>query len=91
MRNRIAVDFVGRYENLADDLREALRHVGLVTELPLPRTKARFRRDKRHYTELLDVRSRALLERVCARELAAFDYGWTQPGRGESDRGALAS
>jgi hypothetical protein len=79
-RDRIAVDFVGRYENLAHDLAVALRRVGLPPELELPRAKGRFRRDARHYSQVLDPPSRALLERVCARELAAFDYRWTEAG-----------
>ena len=77
--DRIAVDFVGRFENLVGDLGEALRHVGLRLDFELPRTKTRFRRDKRHYSEVLDARSRALVTRYCARELAAFDYRWEGP------------
>jgi hypothetical protein len=75
-RGRIAVDFVGRFENLAGDLAEALSRIGLRVELPLPRAKTRFRRDARHYSEVLDAPSRSQIERVCRRELAAFGYPW---------------
>ena len=74
--DRVAVDFVGRYERLGEDLGAALAQIGLSVELPLPRAKSRYRRDARHYSEVLDTRSRALVERVCARELAAFRYPW---------------
>jgi hypothetical protein len=76
IRNRIAVDFVGHFENLGGDLAEALRRIGLPADFELPRTKTRFRRDKRPYCEVLDARSRGLVEHHCARELAAFDYQW---------------
>lgn len=79
IHDRIAVDFVGRYENLAGDLEEALRRVGLPADFELPHTKTRFRRDKRHYSEVLDAHSRALVDRHCAHELAAFGYRWEGP------------
>ena len=76
IRDRIAVDFVGRFEHLQEDLTAALAQVGIEVELPLPRAKSRYRRDKRHYSQVLDHTSRSLVERVCARELAAFGYAW---------------
>jgi hypothetical protein len=76
IRDQIAVDFVGRFEHLQEDLAAALAQLGLSVELPLPRAKSRYRRDKRHYSEVLDSSSRALVERMCARELAAFHYPW---------------
>jgi hypothetical protein len=72
----IAVDFVGRTENLAADLREALGRAGVRAEPTLPRTKSRFRADRRHYSQLLDARARGIVEALCARELAAFGYVW---------------
>ena len=42
---------------------------------------SRYRRDKRHYSQVLDSSSRALVERVCARELAAFGYPWEGASR----------
>lgn len=75
----IAVDFVGRYEHLSEDLRKALRQVGIAQEPTLPTTKAHYRTDRRHYSEVLDARARATIERLCARELAAFGYAWEVP------------
>jgi len=76
IRDEIAVDFVGRFEHLQEDLAAALGQIGLEVEMPLPRAKTRYRRDKRHYSQVLDSASRALVERVCARELEAFGYPW---------------
>ncbi len=40
----VAVDFVGRFENLEEDLKVALSHVGLDLTCELPRAKSTFRR-----------------------------------------------
>jgi hypothetical protein len=39
----LAVDFIGRYETLAEDLGAALDHVGVETDLALPRAKSQTR------------------------------------------------
>ncbi len=80
--NRIAVDFVGRYEHIEEDLREALRRVAVTEQIVLPRAKAQYRVDRRHYSEVLDVRARARMDRVCAREMAAFGYRWEDRATG---------
>ena len=43
IEGELAVDFVGRYERLTDDLRGVLDHVGVHTELALPRAKSEYR------------------------------------------------
>lgn len=72
--SRIAVDFVGRYENLAADLRCALGHIGLPQNLELPRLKAKARTDKRPYQEIITPEQEALIASRCAREIALLDY-----------------
>lgn len=39
----LAVDFVGRYEQLADDLQSVLDHLGIRTSIALPRAKGEHR------------------------------------------------
>ena len=78
--DEIAVDFVGRYEDLAADLATVASKLGLP-ELPsLPRAKSRFRLDRAHYSELLNPQSRAHIEAVCAKEMDAFHYRWQEAG-----------
>lgn len=77
--DRIVADVVVRYENLADDL-EALRlRLGLPTPLRTFRAKGGVRRNKAHYSEVLDAAARARIEQVCGRELAAHGYRWETP------------
>lgn len=76
----IAVDFVGRYEDLAADLATVASKLGLPELTGLPRAKSRFRLDRAHYSELLNAKSRARIEAVCAKEMDAFHYRWQEAG-----------
>ena len=73
--DEIVVDFLGRFENLRDDLAQVTTKLGLP-ELDMPRSKGGYRKDKRHYSHVLDGRARKRIERVCARELETFGYRW---------------
>jgi len=73
----IVVDRVLRYENLSAELEEVRRAIGLPEPLDLPRAKGSHRREKKHYSELLDPACRALIEARCAREIEAFGYAWS--------------
>ncbi len=72
----IAVDFVGRYENLNEDLDFIRQKIGLEGELRLPRAKGAYRKNRDHYSRVLDQKSRSRIEVVCAKENAYFDYHW---------------
>ncbi|NER83584.1 MAG: sulfotransferase family 2 domain-containing protein [Leptolyngbya sp. SIO1D8] len=74
--NQIVADFVGRYENLADDLAIVAEKIGLSGELSLPKAKGGYRKDRKHYSQVLDERARARIEQVCSREMANFKYTW---------------
>ena len=70
----VAVDFVGRYESLADDLKLALGHVGLSLEAELPRAKTTFRRNALPYRDYYDDDTREIVARWYAREIELLDY-----------------
>ena len=70
----VAVDFVGRYENLADDLKLALDHVGLNLDCELPRAKGTFRRTTLPYREYYDDDTRDMVARWYTREIELLDY-----------------
>jgi hypothetical protein len=73
--NRIAVDFIGRFENLDADLAIVEDKIGLPA-LVLPHAKSSTRKDRRHYSELLNPAARRHIEKACALEISAFDYAW---------------
>lgn len=74
--DEICVDFVGRYERLNEDLAFIKDKLGLPGELTLERTKAGHRQNRDHYSQVLDSKSRDIIERVCAREIRALNYRW---------------
>lgn len=82
INDHLAVDFVGRYENLQEDLARVAAQLGLPEAPTLPRAKSNYRTSRSHYSELLTPRARERIERVCAKELNAFDYRWetARPG-----------
>lgn len=79
VNDQIAVDFVGSYETLTDDLAQIASRLGLPGEITMPRAKSGYRPDRKPYTEVLDEESRSRIELVCAKEIKCFDYQWTEP------------
>ncbi|WP_024328241.1 sulfotransferase family 2 domain-containing protein [Thioalkalivibrio sp. ALR17-21] len=74
--DEIAVDRVLRYEKLNDELTELQQELGLGTDIRLPeqRAKSGFRQGRQDYREILSDADRAVIDRVCRREIAAFGY-----------------
>lgn len=73
--DRIAVDFIGRYENLENDILEIAKLAG-IPPFPLPHTK-NIRTNRTHYSQLLNRTTRVYIEKMCAKEIEAFGYYWT--------------
>jgi hypothetical protein len=74
----VGVDFVGRYEHLADDMQKALDRVGLGNHvLSLTREKGNYRPEGATVDSLFDDEMSARVERVFEREIRAF--GYTRP------------
>lgn len=72
----IAVDRVLRYENLSEELEHLRRDLGVEGDISLPKKRAKggLRSAREHYGALLGPQERALVERVCSREITAFGY-----------------
>lgn len=71
--DRIAVDFVGRFEHLEHDLDGVFARLGLARP-PLPRAKAMQR--ERDYRAWYGDAERALVERLFANEIRQFGYSF---------------
>jgi hypothetical protein len=72
--NKLEVDFVGRFENLIPDLREACRRVGIDFDGRLPRAKGSFREDKSHYSAYYDDETREAVGTMFHKEIETFGY-----------------
>ena len=72
----LAMDYVGRFEHLQEDLQTALERIGIDAVAALPNTKTGTRKDRSHYHELLTQPTRERLEKDCWREMELLDYHW---------------
>ncbi|MBF2097425.1 MAG: sulfotransferase family 2 domain-containing protein [Gloeomargaritaceae cyanobacterium C42_A2020_066] len=76
INSEIVVDRVFLYESLDEAMKEIAKIVGLPEVPSLPRVKGGFRRDKRHYRDVLSEKDREKISKVFAREIAHFGYTW---------------
>lgn len=74
----LAVDFVGRFENLTRDLASALRRVGIEFDGWLPHAKGVARKDRRHYSQILNDEQRQLVARHFKQEIDLLGYRFEQ-------------
>ncbi|MEX0732341.1 MAG: sulfotransferase family 2 domain-containing protein [Aquisalimonadaceae bacterium] len=74
--DEIAVDRVVLYESLSQGLEEIRQELGIDGNIALPeqRAKGGYRKEGKHYSELLGPADRERVARVCAREIDAFGY-----------------
>lgn len=74
LNDRVAVDFVIRYEDLENGIREVLRAIGLAGSFTLPRKRSEWRVEKGSYREFYSDRVRDLVGRWYRREIEEFGY-----------------
>jgi hypothetical protein len=78
INDHIALDFVGRYENLLEDMEAVRNRLGLPEEIMMPKAKGMHRENRDHYSAVLDSSARKRIEVVCAKEIAALGYEWEE-------------
>jgi len=71
LKGRVAVNFVGRYENLADDFEYVARHIGLPVGLSLPHLQ---RAPKKDFAAYYTAETRDLVARRYAQDIDLFEY-----------------
>ena len=81
--DRLIVDEVFRYEDLAAGMARLRQRAGLPAVPRLPRAKAGFRKDRRPYWEVLGPAERERIAEVFAREIRQFGFQF-----GPTDSGA---
>ncbi|ODR98071.1 hypothetical protein AUC68_11265 [Methyloceanibacter methanicus] len=70
----VAVDFVGRYETLAEDLKHALSQVHIRDDVALPRAKGTFRKDPTPYRDYYTPETQRRVGEWYQREISLLDY-----------------
>lgn len=69
-RGRILVDYVGRFEELADDYKVVSSRLGIDT----PLKKMNVSRREANYSEIYDEEAREIVAKVYQRDIALFNY-----------------
>ena len=70
-----AVDFIIRYEHLAEDIGKVEQALGGLQILSrLPRVNASTRKDKTPAREILNDEQKKIIRKLCRKEFALFDY-----------------
>ena len=72
--DKIAMDFVGKYENLIEDLGIICNKLNIPFDNWLPNALGNIRTDRRHYSEILTEAQANLIREKCAKEIEWFGY-----------------
>jgi Sulfotransferase family len=77
IKDALAVDFLGRYERLEEDLNKALALAGVGRRLKIPRTNVTPNKDEsRDYRSYYSAETRALVAEWYQPEIALLGYGF---------------
>jgi len=72
--NKIAVDFVGRYETLNKDFQYICKKLNIPFEGDLPKIRDQYRKDRKHYSEYYDDECKRIVEEHFSKEISYFKY-----------------
>lgn len=71
---KVVVDRICRYENLEEELKSVRNRLGLPDQIILPRAKGSFRKDRRHYRDILSKTDQKKISRRFAKEIRLMSY-----------------
>ena len=75
IKGKIAVDFIGIYENLETDLRYVLNKLNLQFD-ELPREKSGYRNNSKDYKSYYTKKTKRLIEKRNKKEIKLFRYNY---------------
>jgi hypothetical protein len=75
INNEIAVDFIGKYENLIEDLKLIFKKLNLTLD-ELPREKSDYRKDGKNYRSYYNNKTRKLIAKRNRKEIKLFKYSF---------------
>jgi hypothetical protein len=74
INGEVVVDRICRFENLADELEDVRRQLGIPEKLALPFAKSQFRVDRRSYRDILDDDQRVQIAEFFKDEINLMGY-----------------
>ena len=72
--DKIAVDYIGKYESLKNDFNFICKKLGIPYEGDLPKFRADKRIDKKHFSSYYDSETKEIVKNHYHREIKMFDY-----------------
>jgi hypothetical protein len=70
----IVVDKICLFENIAEELEQVLLHLGIGEKIVLPRAKSGYRKDNRHYRDILSASEKEKIAKIFHRDIENFGY-----------------
>jgi len=68
------IDFIGRYENLEEDLKFVCKKLNLPFERSIPKIHTNIRKNKSHYSSFYDSKTKKIVEKQYSRVIDFFNY-----------------
>ncbi|TWE00625.1 sulfotransferase family protein [Peribacillus frigoritolerans] len=75
--DRVVVDFVGKYENLEEDMMKMCKEIGLAYDGWLPKAKGNYRKNQNHYHKFYTLEQKQIVEKYFKKEIELFDYSFS--------------
>ncbi len=76
VNDHIAVDFLGRYENISEEISRVCEKIGIEENIELPKSKSGYRPEKSEYKQVMNDMAKKRIKVVCAKELEKLKYEW---------------
>ncbi|MGD1909457.1 MAG: hypothetical protein ACFB2X_00910 [Rivularia sp. (in: cyanobacteria)] len=74
VNGKVAVDYIGKYESLIEDLSYVCDKLGIPFDKWLPMAKATARKDRRHYSQVFTKEQAEFIRERCTPEIELFGY-----------------
>jgi len=75
-QDEVIVDFVGKYENLKDDLLKVCNKIGIDFDGELPKAKSKYRPKEHHYSYYYNDKTRELIRNHFKKEIELHGYSF---------------
>ena len=74
INGEVVVDYIGKFENLYDDMKKVLKILGLPSNLELPFEKKTRDKKKRDYKQFYDEQAKSIIEKLYKKEIELHKY-----------------
>jgi len=76
LHDKVIVDFIGKYENLKDDLPKVCNKIGIDFDGEMPKAKSKYRPKQHHYSYYYNDKTRELIRNYFQKEIELHGYSF---------------